>query len=291
MPSEKGIWLHPGDFKELWALIKRYGPQGLLVAGGTDIYPAMRQGEFTGQKAYIDIAGIKALRGIELAGNTLRIGAVVTHGIVARESQVRQYAPLLSAASAVVGSPQVRNRGTIGGNIITLAACADTVPALAAHDASLVFYREGEKRTVELTAYLEDPALRYVPGEEFLQEVIIPLREAKGWVYHFEKIARRQAAAKSRISLACGVQLKDGVIADARLAVGAVTPAPKRYREAEALLIGEKPASPLFREAAASIAGGIVAVSGMRSSFVYKLPALKDLAVRILEDITGVNHG
>jgi CO/xanthine dehydrogenase FAD-binding subunit len=121
--------------------------------------------------------------------------------------------------------------------------------------------------------------------------VTIPLREAEGWVYHFEKIARRQAAAKSRISLACGVQLKDGAIADARLAVGAVTPAPKRYRDAEALLIGKQPASPLFREAAESIAGGIVAVSGMRSSFAYKLPALKDLAVRILEDMTGVNHG
>jgi CO/xanthine dehydrogenase FAD-binding subunit len=294
-------WFYPDTPEEAAALLTRHG--GLLVAGATDILPKMRNetllGGFPspglrGHGVYIDISSLKALKQIEVSGGFLKIGSAVTHSRLALDPLILQHAPLLAAAASVVGSPQVRNRGTLGGNIITLAACADTVPALAVHDGTLNFYRAGEGgafREVSIKDYLEDPAGRCIEGEELLFDVRIPLSRGGDWRYHFEKIARREGAAKSRVSLACAVELSGGIIKDARVALGAVTSAPRRFTGVEALLIGKKPDAPLFAGAGAELAAEIKALSGMRSSFVYKLPVVQDLLVRIFLALTQSADG
>jgi CO/xanthine dehydrogenase FAD-binding subunit len=288
-------WFYPETPEEAAALLKRHG--GLLVAGATDILPGMRNKNLSGgfptpglrgPEAYIDISSLAALAQIEVSGGVLKIGSAVTHSRLAQDPLILRYAPLLAAAAAVVGSPQVRNRGTLGGNIITLAACADTVPALAVHDGTLNFYRaEGAFREVPIKDYLEDPATRCVAGEELLFDVHIPLSRSGGWRYRFEKIARREGAAKSRIALACGAELSGGIIKDARIALGAVTSAPRRFTGAEALLAGKQPGAPLFALAGGELAAEIQALSGMRASFAYKLPVIQDLLARTLAELTG----
>jgi CO/xanthine dehydrogenase FAD-binding subunit len=290
-------WFYPETPEEAAALLTRHG--GLLVAGATDILPNMRNKNLSGgfptpglqgYGDYIDISSIAALRRIEVSGGLLTIGSAVTHSRLAQDPLILRHAPLLAAAAGAVGSPQVRNRGTLGGNIVTLAACADTVPALAVHDGTLNFYRAGKGgtfREVSIKDYLEDSSVRCIEGEELFFNVTIPLLRSGDWRYHFEKIARREAAAKSRMSLACGVELSGGVIKDARIALGAVTSAPRRFTGAEALLTGKKPEAPLFAEAAGELAAEIKALSGMRASFAYKLPVVQDLLARILRELTG----
>jgi CO/xanthine dehydrogenase FAD-binding subunit len=290
-------WFYPDTPEEAAALLTRH--KGLLVAGATDILPNMRNRNLSGgfptpglrgYEAYIDISSIAALRRIEVSGEFLKIGSAVTHSRLAGDPLVKRHAPLLAAAAGMVGSPQVRNRGTLGGNIITLSACADTVPALAAHDGRLDFYRAGEGgafREFSINDYLEDPAKYRASGEELLFDVRVPLSRNNNWRYHFEKIARREAAAKSRMSLACGVELSGGIITGARIALGAVTSVPRRFAGAEALLIGQKPDAPLFAAAASDLADEIKALSGTRASFVYKLPVIKDLLVRIFLELTS----
>jgi CO/xanthine dehydrogenase FAD-binding subunit len=289
-------WFYPETPEEAAALLKEHS--ALLVAGATDILPNMRNQNLSGgfptpglrgYEAYIDISSIAALQQIEVSGEVLKIGSAVTHSHLARDPLILQHAPLLAAAAGVVGSPQVRNRGTLGGNIVTLASCADTVPALAVHDGTLNFYRAqggGAFREVSIKDYLENPAARCNEGE-LLCDARIPLSRSGGWRYHFEKIARREAAAKSRVSLACGLELSGGIISDARIALGAVTSAPRRFAGAEALLIGQKPGATLFAAAAGELAAEIKELSGMRSSFVYKLPVIKDLLVRIFLELTS----
>jgi CO/xanthine dehydrogenase FAD-binding subunit len=282
MPEERVRWYHPDTPEELAALIARHGSQCLLVAGGTDILPARREGAFGGHGIHIDLSRIGELRQIRAEPGELRIGSAVTHGCIRSDPLVLRHAPLLAAASGLVGSPQIRNRGTLGGNVITLSPCADTPPALLAHDASLIFYRKGGFRVVAIGVYLEDAGERYLPGEEFLYGFSIPLRRDGTWAYHFEKLARKRGAAKSGVSMAVGLSISGGLIADARLALGAVTPWARRYAGAEDLLRGKKPDSRLFREAGERIAAEIPAISGHRPSFEYKLPAVTELAVRSL---------
>jgi CO/xanthine dehydrogenase FAD-binding subunit len=291
LPQSAGTWHYPKDPEGLLSLVTRYGSRGLIIAGGTDILPALRNGEYSGYSAYFDITRIEALGRIEADEGFLRIGSAVTHTGVCSNPLVRQYAPLLERACAAVGSPQIRNRGTLGGNIITLATCGDTIPALAAHDASLVFCRDGEERIVELEEYLENEEPRYTRGREFLREVRIPISGGRGRHYCFEKIARRKAAAKARLSLACMVEIQDGVFTSARFAVGAVSAVPRRYRNAEALLPGKKPSPELFAETGNALAEGIVSVSGNYPSFGYKLPVIKDLVFRFLENAGSIRAG
>jgi CO/xanthine dehydrogenase FAD-binding subunit len=153
---------------------------------------------------------------------------------------------------------------------------------------------------VELAEYLENEDLRYVRGREFLREVRIPITGGSGRYYCFEKIARRKAAAKARLSLACMVEIKDGAFTAARFAAGAVSPVPRRYRNVEALLPGKRPSPELFTEAGNALAEGIISVSGNYHSFGYKLPVIKDLLFRFLENSAaggtgknkaGGNHG
>ena len=294
-------WFYPHTPEEAAALLKR--PNTLLVAGATDILPNMRNKNLSGgfpfpglrgYDAYIDLFSVEALKQIEVSGGLLKIGSAVTHSRLASDPLIRSRAPLLSVAAGMVGSPQIRNRGTLGGNIITLAACADTVPALAVYDGTLNFYRTeggGKFRQVSISDYLEDPSSRLVKGEEILFDVHILLSRSGGWRYRFEKIARREAAAKSRVALACGMELSGGIIRDARIALGAVTAAPRRFAGVEALLIGKKPEAPLFAVAGDELAVEIKALSGMRSSFVYKLPVIRDLLVRIFLDLASGGGG
>jgi CO/xanthine dehydrogenase FAD-binding subunit len=292
-----GIWYHPREAAEAAALAERFGPQGLLVAGATDILPNMRNknliGGFpwpglTGYEAYIDLSSVEALKQIEVSDGLLKIGSAVTHQRLASDPLIKIHAPLLAVAAGLVGSPQVRNRGTVGGNIITLASCADTLPALAAHDAILNFYQAKAKgetfRRISLDEYLTKPSQRYAHGEELLFDISVPLSRGN-WRYHFEKIARREAAAKSRISLACGAELAGGIIKDARIALGAVTAAPRRYQAAETLLTGKRPEPALFAMAGDALVSAIVELSGQRSSFVYKLPVIKDLVIRCFSEL------
>jgi CO/xanthine dehydrogenase FAD-binding subunit len=287
IPEDKGRWYYPREWEEALDLTARYGAGGLPVAGATDILPELRGGRLPRVKAYIDLTGIAGLGKIALFPDHLRIGGAATHYRILSDPLVLAHAPLAAAASGAVGSPQVRNRGTIGGNLITLAACADTVPALLALDASLVFGRQGGSRTLSLEAYLGNTRERYVPGEELLREVRIPRPREAGWRYCFKKLARKEGAAKSRISLACALRLEEGVIAGARLAVGAVSPWALGCPEAEKLLLGAAPDSRLFKAAGEGIAARIREISGERPSFKYKLPVLVDLAARTLEELAS----
>jgi CO/xanthine dehydrogenase FAD-binding subunit len=294
------VWFYPETPEEAAALLTR--DKALLVAGATDILPAMRNQHLSGgfpspglkgYDTYIDLSRIGALKQIEASEGFLKIGSAVTHSRLASDPLIKSRVPLLAAAAGAVGSPQVRNRGTLGGNIITLSACADTVPALAAHDGTLTFYRareEGRFRQVSIHDYLKTPSMRRA-GDELLVDVRIPLSRSGDWRYHFEKVARREAAAKSRMSLACGLELSGGVIKDVRIALGALSAVSGRFAGTEALLLGKKPGAPLFAAAGDELAAEIKELSGMRASFTYKLPVVKDLLVRIFLELAADPDG
>lgn len=260
-------------------LLKR-ASQGdvLLYAGGTDLYVRFRRGEVS--EKYLDISSCEALCGISLEGDSLRIGALVTHGELAEAPLVREKAPCLAAASSSVGSPQIRNLGTLGGNIVNASPAADTFPALMVHEALCVLESEEGQRTLPLEELVLAPYKADLRKGEVLSEV--RLQVLHGYKEGFIKVAKRAALSISRLSVAYAVKEKDGVFEDVRISVGAMTPRPFRARRFEESLRGKRKEKGIVAEKCEVLFEEVVKVSGMRPSYRYKFPVLRDLIVKAL---------
>ncbi|MDD3942949.1 MAG: FAD binding domain-containing protein [Sphaerochaetaceae bacterium] len=261
--------------------------QALLIAGGTDVMPALRSGLYAQKQMVIDLSPLAGKLGnIRHEEDMLHIGPLVTHSRIMEDPVIREFLPILAQASAHVGSPQIRNRGTIGGNIITLAACADTVVPLLALDAQLVFARVGGVRCVPMASYLDEGETRFDASNEILTDIMIPLPNSNRQGM-FLKIARRQAAAKSRMSVAVLTTIAGHRITDARVVVGALMPWPRRVGEAERYMMGKAIGEVDPMKVGALAAELAITVTGQRRSFAYKIPVVQELMRRAVTRVLG----
>ncbi len=268
-------YARPHTVDEAVALLSAGGRRAVPVAGGTDLLVALRRGEVA-PECLVDLSGIPELHEIrvERGGRTLRVGACVTHARASDDPLVRLHAPLLAAACAVVGSVQVRNLGTVGGNVANASPAADTFPALAALDAAVEIRGPEGSRTVPLEAFVTSPNRTELRRGELLVALRIPLMGPHRWA--FEKVGRRWAVAISRLSVAVAVCPWEGW---ARIALGAVFPSPRRVPEAERVLAQGFDVRSAERAGEAAEAA-VRAVSGGRASMAYKLPVVSELVAR-----------
>jgi len=274
---------------EACSLCARYGAEGRILAGGTDLLLELRRPSQRSPKAVIDISRISELRGIKETGGTIELKPLVTHKALVDSSVIRSMAPLLAAAASAIGSPQIRNRGTLGGNIMNAAACADTVPPLMALGATVGLNSEQGSRQMALSDFFIKPYKTKALTNEILTSVSfqVPPPGSKG---AFVKLGRRNALSISRLSVAA-ILLQDaeGLIKDARLVPGAALPVWSRMDEAESMLVGRRPSHDLFEAAGKSVAASMIALTGRRWSTEYKEGVLSVLIRRALELCTGKN--
>ncbi|MBI5444928.1 MAG: FAD binding domain-containing protein [Deltaproteobacteria bacterium] len=255
--------------------------EGRVLAGGTDLIVAVRAGKVA-PSAVVDVTGIGELQELRAeADGTLRIGAAVSHARVAMDPLVRRYAPVLARASAVVGSVQVRNLGTLGGNVVNASVAADTLPALAALEARFEVAGAHGRRVCSVDEFFLRPGRTALGPAELLVAVLVPKQPEHG--YAFLKVGRRRAVAISRLSVAV---LANGAEGFARVSVGAVFPRPGRLRAAEEALrrdLGDASFDAAGRAAEAEVR----AVSGARASMAYKLPVVRSLVARAAREAFG----
>jgi CO/xanthine dehydrogenase FAD-binding subunit len=273
----------PQSVAETCTLLEQLGRGAKILAGGTDVLVELRKpaDEFAG--SIIDISRISSLRGIEESGGAIVIKPLTTHTDILRSDLVGSSAPLLRTAVAGIGSPQIRNRGTIGGNIMNAAACADTVPPLIALGARIKLQSSGGDRVVALSDFFARPYATVArPGE-----LLVEIRYQKlppGARSSFVKLGRRNALSISRLSVAAILkQDQSGVITDARIVPGAALPKWHRVAAAENLLIGQKPTRELFVEAGRKVSDAMISFTGRRWSTEYKEPVIAVLVRRALE--------
>lgn len=262
-----------------------------LIAGGTDLMIEIRNGQIDGSiNLIIDIDGVSELSYVREQDGMIHVGAGLKHADCVSNELLRKKAPLLPLASGWVGSPQIRNRGTIGGNIVTAAACADTVPALVAMDGTCILARKDKKGAVQTREILVSDFITGVgtvdiEAEELLTEVRFPVPDPK-LKAAYEKLVRRNALVKARMTIAVlGYTAPDGKSADVKISLGSVTPKPMRFTEAEDLLMGKKPSEDLYREAAEKISAEMIRQTGYRWSTEYKKPVAEALTVRALRKV------
>jgi len=232
-------YLVPTSLEEALTMLKERQGQARVIAGGTDLIIQLRKKEVTA-RCLVDVTNLDELKGIELEDGFIRVGACVTHRELASSSLIRGRAAALAEGASQVGSPQIRNMGTVGGNIVNAQPAADTVVPLMA--------LEAEVEVATVTGTRRDPlgGLCVGPGQctvDSTAEVLTAVRfRALGpnQGSAFERLAKRKALALPILNAAAVVTLNDGgdTFQEVRLAVGPIGPTPSRVLNAEEALRG-----------------------------------------------------
>ncbi len=283
-------YLRAQDLSQAMAFLKGHGPETKLLAGGTDVMVDMRSGDVR-PRYLLDISRLPELKRIEMLPTQLSVGAAVTISELLTSDLIQQQAPTLRAAAEKFASTQVRNVATIGGNIAHCSPCGDTVPPLLIHDALAVVADPGGQRLLPVEEMASGPYhCSLAPAELITHFLLVPKPDgATYWGFH--KIGRRRELAIARISMAVMAgQSDDGRIAFLRFALGACTPTPHRFDDIEKALIGQVPDDQLLWQTGRLLADQMLAVTGRRSSAVYKEPAIQGLFVRLTRPLVREPH-
>jgi CO/xanthine dehydrogenase FAD-binding subunit len=276
-------YIAPREIKDVFKLLADFNKDAQILAGGTDLLIELRKPSATSPKMVVDISRLLELKGIKEFSNWVSIKPLTTHTDILQSKVIQQFAPLLRQAVSTIGSPQIRNRGTVGGNIMNAAACADTVPPLMALDAMVKLQSVEGERSVPMIDFFVKPYQTIAAKNEILTEIRFPKlpNSAKSV---FIKLGRRNALAISRLSVSAILQKSDtGLIQEARIVPGAAFPKWQRITEAEKLLIGQKPSKDLFAAAGEKVSEVMISFTGRRWSTEYKEPVIAVLVRRALE--------
>jgi CO/xanthine dehydrogenase FAD-binding subunit len=283
-------FIAPSSLAEVLELLERHGDGCRVVAGGTDIMPALRNGRLSCVTRLVDIRRRQELRGIKITGDGLWIGAATTHSEVVQSPDVRARWPLLAEACGRIGSKQIRNLATVGGNVANASPAADSVPALLCLDARISLLSGHGKRELPLQSYLAERK-RNAPAE-LVEGFTLPFPLANTYS-KFVKVSRRQAMAISRLSLAMALHVDGGVIDFVRIVPGAMLAVPQHLERVEEYLVGRELTEDAGTEAARLTADVVTGITGMRPSFKYKLTVLEGLVRQVLAQFRdgGADHG
>lgn len=223
---------NPTHISEVLAFLEEHKENGSLLAGGTDLVVKYKD-ESLPYEFICNILKVEELKFIQEDKNSLKIGPLVTHEEISESSLIHKHMPILRDACKIVGSPQIRNRGTIGGNIGTASPAGDTLPVLTALDASLkIISIEGE-RIVPIKDFFCGPGKTILKESEMIKEIIVPkMKEEKGF---YTKLGSRNALAISIVGVAAKVKCKDQGFEKVEVAFGSVGPTViyKRMKELE----------------------------------------------------------
>lgn len=254
-----------------------------IIAGGTDVLIELRRPNAKTPKMIVDITSVKELKGITESNGSLILKPLATHTEIQKSNLIKKYAGLLSEAASVIGAPQIRNRGTVGGNVMNAATCADTVPALVALGAEVTLQSADVCRTMPIVDLFIKPYKTKANVNEILTEIKFQKLPANA-KSSFVKLGRRNALSISRLSVAALLLYDDtGKITEARIVPGAALPVWQRVTEAENILIGEKPSASLFEAAGKKVSEVMISFTGRRWSTEYKEPVIATLVKRSLD--------
>ena len=255
--------------------------QGRVLAGGTDLVLFMEMGRLQ-PTIVIDISRITELRYIRGDATRFRIGPLTTHSELARSPLLREWAPILPMAAATIGAVQIRNRGTIGGNLATASPAGDTIPALMALGASVALRSRRGERGVALERFFIGPGKTVMASDEYIAAVhfATPPFGARGVYY---KAGRRKAQAIALVSVGVQIATVGEQVVSASVCLGAVAPTVMHAAAAEDALRGQRLTPALCRQAGQIAAGEARPISDIRSSAAYRTTLVRTWVRRALE--------
>jgi carbon-monoxide dehydrogenase medium subunit len=237
------------------------------LAGGMSLLPLMKM-QLAAPERLVDLSGVEELVGVREEGNSLRIGAMTRHHQVATNPTVRQHAPLLAAVARVIGDPQVRRRGTIGGSLAHADPAADFPAAVLALEADIECASPGDRRRIPADDFFMGPLTTALKPDELVIAIHVPTSTA-GWRHAYRKHPH-PASGYAVVGVAALLAVQNGRIEHARLAVTGVAGRAFRARQAESILTGRPGDDATIREAAMSVTEGQEVLGDTYASSEYR---------------------
>jgi len=270
----------PTALNEACLLLAQFGEQAKVLAGGTDLLPQMKN-ELIAPEVLVSLKGIEGLREIEyIQGKGVVIGAGATENDLVDSKLLREKFLSISEAAATMANNQIRNRGTIGGNIVSAVPSADLPPILIALKASVTLVGKEKTRVIPLEDFFVGPRRTVILCDEILTQVIIPDQATTGSAY--VKFGLRNSGALAVVGVAASVILDGSYVKETRIVLGAVGPTPMRATKAEHLLIGKPVTETLLEEVGRVASMECSPISDIRGSEEYRRDMVRVFTERAL---------
>ena len=304
------------------------GPDAMLVAGGTDLYPNMKRRQFE-PKALVGLRGIRELRGVRATTGGITIGAGSTLTQVATHPEVARRYPALATAAGLVSSPQLRNMGTLGGNVCVDTRCnyynqsydwrkaigfcmkkdgdiclvapgsprcwavssSDTAPVLWALGATARLAGPAGERTLPVASLFKDDGIDYLAkrADEIVTEIALP--ESDGWSSVYLKLRRRGSFDFPVLGVAAAVRREHEIVREARIVLGAVASQPREAIAAGTALVGSRLTSETITRAAELAAGPSKPLDNTDFTHPYRKKVTRVYVARALARLAGLESG
>ncbi len=322
-------YVAPKTLEQAVRAVADAGPDAMLVAGGTDLYPNMKRRQFE-PTTLVGLRAIGELRGVRgSARHGVRIGACTTLTAVATHPELAGAYGGLAAAAGLVSSPQLRNMGTLGGNVCVDTRCnyynqsyewrqaigfcmkrdgdiclvapgsprcwavssSDTAPVLWSLGARVRLVGPGGERLLPIAALYQDDGIRYLSkrADEIVTEIVLP--PADGWRSAYLKLRRRGSFDFPILGVAAAVRLEGDVVREARIVLGAVASLPREAPRAAATLVGRRLTGEVIEAAADAAAGPARPLDNTDLTHPYRKKVTRVFVARALARIAGLEAG
>ena len=321
-------YLKPRTVADAVKYLADRGPEATVVAGGTDLFPNMKRRQFE-PKALVGLSQVRELSGVRHTAGGVAIGAATTLTRVATHADLARRYPALSTAAGLVSSPQLRNMGTLGGNVCVDTRCnyynqtydwrkaigfcmkkdgdiclvapgsprcwavssSDTAPVLWALGATVRLVGPEGARIVPVAGLFKDDGIEYLAKrrDEILTEVVLPPDD--GWSSVYLKLRRRGSFDFPVLGVAVAVRREGEVVREARIVLGAVASQPREAVTAAAVLVGERLTSETITRAAELAAGPSKPLDNTDFTHPYRKKVTRVYVARALARVAGLDSG
>jgi xanthine dehydrogenase FAD-binding subunit len=271
----------PCTLDELWQILGD-NPAAAIFAGGTDLFPRMRKGTASAP-SLVCLERIGELRGVRDHGDSVYLGACTTHGRLLADPLLRDHFPVLTRALATLGSPHIRNMGTLGGNIVTASPAGDGLPPLYVLGAELEILSKNSTRRAPIREFIRGPGRVDLSWGEIIGGIWLK-KDRPYRINHFEKAGQRNALAIAIVSMAAVIHLsKKGWIESAHLAWGSVGPTVIASKEIDAFLTGKPLDAETLHKASIMAREAVSPIDDARASASYRREAAGNLLFRLID--------
>ena len=290
-------YLIPKNLKEACLMLAEHGDKTRILAGGTDLLVQMKN-RIVQPEYIIGISNTPHTDYIHVDQKQLVIGANAKLAAVAQDSQIQRYFPALAYAASVTATVQIRNMGTVVGNICNASPAADTATPLLVYDAKVVIMHSEGERILPLGEFFRDPGVTALKSGEIVKEVILPLTPEKSGS-NYQKLSARSKVDIAAIGVSAYLLVNETeTVTQARIAIGAVAPVPKRVPRAEKTLEGKRLTQALVKKAAQISMDEAAPITDIRATASYRKKMVEVLIQRALNksmeqirtQLTGPEH-
>jgi len=281
----------PQKIEEALEILSQYGKEIKVIAGGTDLLIQYYDRLYE-VGSWLDLKNIKELKEIKIHQNQMEIGTMVTHTQLEKSEDIKKYFPVLSQAAADIGSPQIRNRGTIGGNIVNASPAGDLLSPLMAYDAQFKSLSVQKETLISAEEFFIGPKKTLLEPAQLLIQIILPLpseRTYGSWI----KIGKRKALIIATITLALVVEMAEDnkTVKDVRTCLGSVAPTPIEIKEIREKMIGKKFNQLDFNQLGQIVEDKISPIDDIRGTREYRKDVAKNIMINALEEIDSAFGG